>query len=72
MIGFGSKEPSRRPEIAVAQKEPNPVRRAAQVMRRFHDGPGEVEESLAFDTAEDRRAAVMGLLGRIQDAHSGH
>ena len=61
-----------RPEMAVCQQEPGSARGAAHAMRCIHDGPGEVEGPLAFGAAEERRAAVMGLFGRIQDAHSGH
>ena len=72
MISFCGEEAPRRPEIAVCQQEPDPARRAAQAMRRIQDGSREVEEPLAFDAAEDRRAVALGLFGRIQDAHSGH
>ena len=72
MIALRREEPSRRPKITVSQQEPDPVRRAAQVMRRIHDGFGKVEESLAFSTVEDRGVFQAGLFIRIQNAHSGH
>ena len=72
MVPFRGEEAPRRPEIAVGQKEPDPVRCAAQFMRRIHDGLGEVEEPLALGAVEDRGMFKVRLFGRIQDAHSGH
>ncbi|MCY3767146.1 MAG: hypothetical protein OXH06_17130, partial [Gemmatimonadetes bacterium] len=53
--GFRGKEPSRRPEIAVGQKEPDPVHRTAQAFGRINNEPWEVEIFLALRAVENRR-----------------
>ena len=72
MIGFGSKEPSRRPEIAVSQKEPDPVHRSAQAFGRINDEAGEIEVFLALRAVESRRMIKARLFGRTQNARTGH
>ena len=71
-IGIGGKEPSRRPEITVGQKEPDPVHRTAQALCHINDEPGKIEVSLAFRAVENRRMIKARLFGRTQNAHSGH
>ena len=70
MKGFGGREPSRRPERAVGQKEPDPVCRSAQAFGHINDKAGEVEIFLALRAVENRRMFKARLFGRTQNAHT--